>query len=581
MKNTKYFPFERVNYFYGKLLSVEDFRLEQKYGNDKRRMLNRFLYGAGVVTGMNVVPVDNTTVLIESGLALDASGREIVIDEPEVCRLQTLEGFSDYEEDRNTGYLYLCIAYEEEETEPVHSISQVGKTNSGAFNKIRESYRLYLTRNEPETDYLSDKSLYESAQTICWTKGIRVKHILPKFVPSGGRMELKIEVENMGQQENFAFSYELELNCLSYEGRSRLSVSFDELLFEKSGRYTFSYMLDVFGVKDTQAMISIVPKSFKLRIGQNQTEEKAEGKSYVYVSGHSQKDEVARNYFEKGMEHVLQDGSSQDLYLAKISLLRAGDTVVIDKVEKMPFGQYVASSFLNHALLQMDGQEGRDSNESEGRLTDSTVVKRSDNYGISIAEGEEEIELGVGASKGKKLFSREISHGLGMGRTTIILSQEGTEAKEAYFGVSGIFKADLPQIELAAKTDAQKGTFTIGVHVLSTTAKERIRIHWTAIQDKKELLQEKKERHIFIRPNVLNLNTRESYYLEAVCSNMTDTAINWKVKNHGGTIDENGLYTAPNTAGVYEVTAESVAYPEVKASIFVIVREKENDYSEL
>ena len=117
MKNTKYFPFERVNYFYGKLLSVEDFRLEQKYGNDKRRMLNRFLYGAGVVTGMNVVPVDNTTLLIERGLALDASGREIVIDEPEVCRLQTLEGFSDYEEDRNTGYLYLCIAYEEEETE--------------------------------------------------------------------------------------------------------------------------------------------------------------------------------------------------------------------------------------------------------------------------------------------------------------------------------------------------------------------------------------------------------------------------------------------------------------------------------
>ena len=62
---------------------------------------------------------------------------------------------------------------------------------------------------------------------------------------------------------------------------------------------------------------------------------------------------------------------------------------------------------------------------------------------------------------------------------------------------------------------------------------------------------------------------------------MTDTAITWKVKDHGGTIDENGLYTAPNTAGVYEVTAESVAYPEVKASIFVIVREKGNDYSEL
>ena len=132
MKNSKYFPFEKNNYFYGKLLSVDDFRLEQQYGNDKRRMLNRFLYGAGVVTGMNVVAVDDTTVLIESGLALDYSGREIVIDEPVARRLQTLDGFGDYEDDYNTGYLYLCVAYEEEEMQAVHSISHSdGKDNSG------------------------------------------------------------------------------------------------------------------------------------------------------------------------------------------------------------------------------------------------------------------------------------------------------------------------------------------------------------------------------------------------------------------------------------------------------------------
>ena len=142
MKNTKYFPFERVNYFYGKLLSVDDFRLEQKYGNDKRRMLNRFLYGTGVVTGLNVVPVDNTTVLIESGLALDSVGREIVIDEPVVRKLQMLEGFSDYEEDRNTGYLYLCLAYEEEETEPIYSMGQAGRTDNTAFKKAGISLSL-------------------------------------------------------------------------------------------------------------------------------------------------------------------------------------------------------------------------------------------------------------------------------------------------------------------------------------------------------------------------------------------------------------------------------------------------------
>ena len=129
-------------------------------------------------------------------------------------------------------------------------------------------------------------------------------------------------------------------------------------------------------------------------------------------------------------------------------------------------------------------------------------------------------------------------------------------------------------MELAAKTDFQRGVFVIGVKVLAANPHDRIKVHWTAIRDRKALLEEKKERRIFIRPNVLNLNTRESYYLEAVCSNMNETGVVWQVKDHGGTIDANGMYTAPNTAGVYEVTAVSEAYPEVMASIFVIVKEK-------
>lgn len=572
MKNTKYFPFERNNYFYGKLLSVDDFRLEQKYGNDKRRMLNRFLYGTGVVTGMNVVAVDDTTILVESGLALDYSGREIVIDEPVARKLQMLEGFSDYEEDRNTGYLYLCAVYHEEETENVHSIGQGGQKDGTAFNKIKEGYRLFLTRNEPESENLTSRDLFETSQTVYWGKGIRVRQVLPRFAGSGEPVELRIEVENMGQQEHFAFSYELELTCLSFEGRSRLTVSFNELLFEKAGRYTFSYRLDALGVRDTTASVSMVPDSFRLRINQRQTEEKAQVKAYVQISAEDKKSEVRKAYYEKGMDQILKGSGNESLYLAKISLLRAGDSVVIDQIEKMPFGQYVSGSFLQDALSRMQEQK----KEGAGRAAGGEAEHHGgrDGAGIQIAGDVETIDLGVGAGKGRKLFSREISHGLGMGQTSIVLSLEGAETKEAYFGAPGIFKNDLPQVELAAKVDVQKGTFVIGIHVLAATVQEQLKIRWMAIRDHRELLEDKRERKIFIRPNVLNLNTRESYYLEAVCSNMTDTGVTWQVQDHGGTVNENGMYTAPNTAGVYEVTAVSAAYPEVKASIFVIVREK-------
>ncbi|MCH5271841.1 MAG: hypothetical protein J1E83_14060 [Lachnospiraceae bacterium] len=573
MKNAKYFPFERNNYFYGKLLSVDDFRMEQQYGNDKRRMLNRFLYGTGVVTGMNVVAVDDTTVLVESGLALDYSGREIVIDEPVARRLQTLEGFGDYEEDRNTGYLYLCVAYEEEEVQAVHSISHSDQKDNTSFNKIREGYRLYLTRNEPGQDGLNYRSFYETTEQIYWDKGIRVRQSMPKFVRSGDSATLQIEVENMGQQEHFAFSYELELQCLTYEGRPHLTVSFDELLFEKAGRYLFSYELDALSIKDTQACISLVPESFKLRIGQNQTVEKAEGQTILQICSQSVREEVRRDFYENGMGQILK-GGSQSLYLAKITLLRAGDVVVINEIEKMPFKQYAAVSVLEDVLFRMSElQESKDGITKTGGSETGTNSHR-DAYGINIAEGVEEIELGMGSGKGKKLFSREISHGLGMGRTTVILSIEGISAQEEYFGTGGIFQSHQPRVELAARTDFKRGVFVIGVRVLSAASQDRIRVHWTAIRDRKELVEEKKEPRIFIRPNVLNLNVRESYFLEAVCSNMNETEVVWQVKGHGGTIDESGMYTAPNTAGVYEVMAVSAAYPEVKASIFVIVREK-------
>ena len=573
MKNSKYFPFEKNNYFYGKLLSVDDFRLEQQYGNDKRRMLNRFLYGAGVVTGMNVVAVDDTTVLIESGLALDYSGREIVIDEPVARRLQTLDGFGDYEDDYNTGYLYLCVAYEEEEMQAVHSISHSDGKDNTSFNKIREGYRLYLTRNEPESEGLNYQSLYETTQQIYWDKGIRVRQSMPRFVCGGDSAILKIEVENMGQQEHFAFSYELELQCLTYDGRSHMTVSFDELLFEKAGRYSVSYRLDAPSVKDTQASILLVPDSFKLRIGQNQTVEKAVGQTVLQIGSRNVREEVRREFYESGMGQILKT-SSQSIYLAKISLVRAGDVVVINEIEKMPFNQYAAVSFIEGAILRMLEQDGNGRNMLANGRGETDSDGHRDAYGINMAEGVEEIELKMGSTKRKKVFSREISHGLGMGRVTIVLSIEGESSQEEYFGAGGIFRNNQPKVELAARTDYKRGIFVIGVQVPAAASRDKIRVHWTAIRDRKELVEEKKEPRIFIRPNVLNLNTRESYFLEAVCSNVNDTGVMWQVQEHGGSIDENGMYTAPNTAGVYEVTAVSTAHPEIKASVFVIVREK-------
>src|SRR5262245_9355960 len=70
--------FRRPLYFHGMLLDDSDFRDEQEYHAQKRRLLNRMLHGSGVVCGL-MFTHDARTITISCGLALDCSGHEIYV----------------------------------------------------------------------------------------------------------------------------------------------------------------------------------------------------------------------------------------------------------------------------------------------------------------------------------------------------------------------------------------------------------------------------------------------------------------------------------------------------------------------
>jgi hypothetical protein len=98
--------FERPRYFPGKLVTVADFELEQRYHIEKRRLLNRTLHGPGVVTGLGVTVGAGGTVTVEPGFALDSYGREIVVcDSRELALPDSAEPIS------------ICLLYTEAETE--------------------------------------------------------------------------------------------------------------------------------------------------------------------------------------------------------------------------------------------------------------------------------------------------------------------------------------------------------------------------------------------------------------------------------------------------------------------------------
>jgi hypothetical protein len=75
----------RNRYFYGKMLDVYHFELEQNYFNSKRWLLNRLVSGYGVVCGLNVLlSSDLKSLYVTPGVAIDKCGHEIVVCQPSV-----------------------------------------------------------------------------------------------------------------------------------------------------------------------------------------------------------------------------------------------------------------------------------------------------------------------------------------------------------------------------------------------------------------------------------------------------------------------------------------------------------------
>jgi hypothetical protein len=86
---------QRLNYFNGQRLLAGDLRAEQGHHVGMRRVLNRSLYSAGIVVGLEVVkispataPEDKHRVIVRKGLAFDHLGREIFL--PEDVKVQVM-----------------------------------------------------------------------------------------------------------------------------------------------------------------------------------------------------------------------------------------------------------------------------------------------------------------------------------------------------------------------------------------------------------------------------------------------------------------------------------------------------------
>jgi hypothetical protein len=146
----------RNNYFYGKLMDVKHFQMEQDYFNRKRWLLNRLTLGMGVVCGLEVVrsPKDQNLLCVGPGVAIDGLGREIIVPSPSQPidpRILTdgngrpLEGKS-----KSPEQVTICLAYHECEDEwvPV-MVGECEPEPKSAPSTILERYSILVHEGTP------------------------------------------------------------------------------------------------------------------------------------------------------------------------------------------------------------------------------------------------------------------------------------------------------------------------------------------------------------------------------------------------------------------------------------------------
>ena len=591
MNNANLFPFERNRYFYGKLLTVRDFEVEQRYHSGKRALLNRLVHGAGVVCGLGVTASDESTLMIESGMALDYQGREIVLPEALFRKLQMLEGQETLSGKKDA---YLCLTYAEEDVEPVNATgSQAGDQRQ--FDLTREGYRLFLTSEAPDYRTLLEAAGRENVSVLYQSEDLILVLSVPADLCAGEEFQAQVLVVKNEKTPPVQFSLEGE-NTFVESDNGRVLLSYRESQEEKRCVYTVDFPLRARALTDVDSQLFPSGCELNVELGSHHY------KNYLNLEAGVRlcRDQEACRRRRRERDDLDRHLRGRDLpiYLAKLELIHSAGGVFVGAVTSLPFQQTMTG--------ERDAQTG-----GAGELTVTTSVRSleywqkpdvkavyqpstgglhldfgipsPEQYDYAVAHGTVDLTMPGGIRVNSRVFSEEIAHGLGAGAVDVRLSVEFVDSEKEEIallcGNSEVFKSkniklSPPWVEAAAVVYPERGTMRIGLWLHDTVDGNLVRVHYFAQKPERDTSRILSQRRVSLKvtPEFSRLSCRGKLQFQAEVVGSEDKSVTWSVKEeNSGVIDRNGLYQAPELPGTYEITAVAGADESVSASAFVIV----------
>lgn len=595
MKSKELIPFERNRYYTGKMLTSADFGAEQAYMNHKRRFLNQMVSGSGIICGLSVISLDDLSVLIESGAALDDAGREIVLDSSVVKKLSALEGFDQLTTDR----VSLCIRYAEEEKQPVYAVNRQEGESEYEYNRLKEGCQLFLM----DTHRLAEKYV---AETEFYTGGIlfenedySIRLKMPATVCAGTYVKLEVSVQKRSDTNAVLF-YEstLQTPALSApKGGQELDLFLENVRLHPGEILTREYWMWVREEEETESSVMQKAGSGKAVIGGVEMHASEALNCRITVSGMRPEELAARESGRISLELQNLGGGTDFIRLADLELVRTETAYLIENVIEDGIRRYIPTLRDVGRRQEFEGffekklpfyeEKGAKSHRQEKRTEDAG---RNIRNVPKIETGIVEIPLGSNARRGDICYSGEIMHGLGKGNVYVEVGYEfleedpslGRNARTTVYGNPDLFRSGtMPQAaaETAVKVLNDKGSFLVAVRLLQDVNYLVLTYRWVAVKfgegETDQSIEYFSNKSISALTPTVVIGTKESYFFQVKFNHMKHCSLSYELTEPGsGEVTPDGIYTAPAKEGVYEMKIYCTDMPLICTYVYAIVKRK-------
>lgn len=586
MKSKEYLPFSRNRYYKGKMLTSADFESEQLYMNHKRQFMNRMITGAGIVCGLNVISLDDQSLMIESGVAVDDMGREIVADSSVVKKLSAVSGFESLE----TGRAALCIRYQENETQPVYAISRQDSDREFEYNRIEDGYELFVIDAEKLEGEVEAETEFYTGGVLFENEDFRVSLRLPFHICAGHYVKLAVEVVKVSDARA-ALDYRVILQTPALaapDGKRELAVSLEGVETDSVKEYWM--LAQSQACEDTCIMV----KAGSAAVLINDVECPAgAGVSYqLNIQETTPEFLAAREMNRLSLELLSAGGAAGVIRLADIFLVRTEAAYLIEKTDES-VRRYIPTLASEWKRLEYAGCFFKKlpflGNRAAERSEGEQEVRKSPRELPGIATGIVEIPIGDHAKKGDLCFSDEIMHGLGTGNVYVTIGYEYLEedtllertTKATVYGDPYLFEpaGQKVAVESAVKVLHDKGSFVVGLKLKANIDMIVLTYRWVAVRCDRERSADEMETDnsqsiSVVTPTVI-LGTREKYFFQVEYHNMKPCSVTYALTEYdSGEISADGIYTAPSVEGVYEIRIYCTDRPGIHTYAYAIVKRK-------